>query len=461
VRNRAFSLILKGRFDKMTKPDNKNRRRRRLLLKNTSIATIGYSLPILALFVVKALDVASYTYTNLMIIIFWVALSRLISYVIIKKKRVITTSFANLVLVSELTNWMFILCYLISFLNEIRIAALFFAFIGLIFIFTNAGTLQSFLMSIAVFFSYTGMTYYQIHVNDQSGSFALEFMYVCFFMFSSMFLSAAAGLFNKQRKKIVEAKRHAEAANKAKSEFLANMSHELRTPLNHIIGFTELVLDKTVGDLNETQEEYLTDVHQSSHHLLSLISDILDLSKVEAGRLELEPSPVHLRPLMESSLRMVKEKELKRGLNLRLDMDEFAEPIYADERKLKQILYNLISNAVKFTDKNGDISVTVQMVDEGSDTDRKSPVIFSIKDKGIGLRSEDFKKIFEPFQQVDSSASRQYAGTGLGLSLTKQFVELHGGAIWVESPGEGRGSTFYFTIPVTGVDLASSAPKGI
>ena len=424
-------------------------------MKNTSIATIGYSLPILALFVVKALDIASYSYTNLMIIIFWVALSRLVSHIIIKKKRVIKTAFANLVLFFELTNWMFIFCYLISFLNEIRIAALFFAFIGLIFLFTNAGTLPSFILSIAVFFSYTGTTYYQIHVNDQSGIFALEFMYACFFMFPSLFLSAAAGLFNKQRKQIVVAKRHAEAANKAKSEFLANMSHELRTPLNHIIGFTELVLDKIMGDLNESQEEYLTDVHQSSHHLLTLINDILDLSKVEAGKLELKRSPIHLRPLMESSLMMVKEKELKRGLNLRLDMDDFAEPIYADERKLKQILYNLISNAVKFTDKNGDITVAVQMVDEGSDTNGKPSIVFSVKDTGIGLRSDDFEKIFEPFQQVDGSASRQYQGTGLGLALTRQLVELHGGAIGVESPGEGRGSTFYFTIPVTTVDLTS------
>ncbi len=386
---------------------------------------------------------------------FWVALSRLVSYVIIKKKRVITTSFANLVLVFELTNWLFIFCYLISFLNEIRIAALFFAFIGLIFLFTNAGILQSFLLSIAVFISYTGMTYYQIHVNGQSGTFTLEFMYACFFMSPSLFLSAAAGLFNKQKKQIVEAKRYAEAANKTKSEFLANMSHELRTPLNHIIGFTELVLDKTVGDLNETQQEYLADVHQSSHHLLSLIGDILDLSKVEAGRLELEPSLVHLRPLMESSLMMVKEKELKRRLNLQLDMDEFAEPLYADERKLKQILYNLISNAVKFTDKNGDISVSVQMVDEGSDTHRKPSIFFSVKDTGIGLRPDEFERIFEPFQQVDSSASRRYAGTGLGLSLTKQLVELHGGAIWVESAGAGSGSTFCFTIPVADAALTS------
>jgi len=439
----------------MTIPNNKNRRRRQLLLKNTSIATIGYVLPILALFVVKALDVASYTYTNLMIIIFWVALSRLVSYLIIKKRRAITPSFANLVLVAELTNWMFIFCYLISFLNEIRIAALFFAFIGLIFLFTNAGILQSFLLSIAAFFSYTGMAYYQIHVNDQSGVFALEFMYACFFMFTSLFLSAAAGLFNKQRKQVVEAKRHAEAANKAKSEFLANMSHELRTPLNHIIGFTEMVLDKVLGDLNESQEEYLTDVHQSSHHLLSLINDILDLSKVEAGKLELKPAPVYLQPLMESSLMMVKEKGVKRGLNLRLEMDDFTEPIYADERKLKQILYNLISNAAKFTDKNGDISVAVQMVGEDSDTVQIPSVVFSVRDTGIGLRSDDFKKIFEPFQQVDGSASRQYQGTGLGLALTKQLVEMHGGAIWVESPGEGRGSTFYFTIPVAGVEPTS------
>lgn len=415
-------------------------------MKNTAIATIGYILPILALFIVKALDVASFSYNNLMVITVWVTLSRLVSYLIIKKKRVITKSFANLVLVSELTNWIFIFCYLVSFLNEIRIAALFFAFIGLIFLFTNAGILQSFLLSLAVFFTYTGVAYYQIHNNDQSGRFTLEFMYAIFFMFSSLFLSAAAGLFNKQRKQVVMAKHTAEAASKAKSEFLANMSHELRTPLNHIIGFTELVLDKTVGDLNKSQEEYLADVHQSSYHLLSLINDILDLSKVEAGKLELKLSPIHLRPLLESSLMMVKEKALKRGLYLRLDVEDFTEPIYADERKLKQILYNLISNAVKFTNKNGDISVAVNMSDEGRGADRKPSVVFSVKDTGIGLRFDDFEKIFEPFQQVDGSASRKYQGTGLGLALTKQLVELHGGAIWVESPGEGKGSTFYFTI---------------
>ena len=425
----------------------KNNRRRQLLLKNTSIATVGYILPISALFVVKALGLASFSYGNLMVVVLWVILSRLVSYFIIKKKICITRTFANLVLVSELTNWMFAFCYLVSFLNEIRIAALFFAFIGLIFLFTNAGTLQSFLLSIAVFCSYTGVTYYQIHINHQQGVFALEFMYACFFMFSALFLSAAAGLFNKQRKQIVVAKHVAEASNKAKTEFLANMSHELKTPLNHIIGFTELVLDKTVGDLNQSQEEYLSDVHRSSYHLLSLINGILDLSKIEAGKLELTLSPTYLRPLMESSLVIVREKALERGLNLRLEMEDFPDPIYADEQKLKQIINNLLSNAIKFCNNNGDIFVTVKTADEGSDKNREPIIVFSVKDTGLGLRSNDFKRIFEPFQQVDGSASRQYQGAGLGLALAKQLVELHGGEIWVESPGKGSGSIFYFTIP--------------
>ncbi len=246
----------------------------------------------------------------------------------------------------------------------------------------------------------------------------------------------------------------AEAASKAKSEFLANMSHELRTPLNHIIGFTELLLDKTFGDLNEAQTDYLIDVHDSSRHLLSLINDILDLSKVEAGKLDLQPCQVNLRGLLENSLVMIKEKALKHGVKLSHHFNGAPETIIADERKLKQIMYNLLSNAVKFTPDGGSISIAASSSEifENDDSNEnktsKSGIKVSVCDTGIGLKSEDIKRIFNSFEQVENSASRKFQGTGLGLSLTKKFVELHHGKIWAESKGEGQGSTFNFTLPV-------------
>jgi PAS domain S-box-containing protein len=250
------------------------------------------------------------------------------------------------------------------------------------------------------------------------------------------------------------AKTLAERANRAKSEFLANMSHELRTPLNHIIGFTDLVLDKNFGDLNETQEEYLTDVHNSGQHLLSLINDILDLSKVEAGKLELEITDVNIRTLLDNSLNMIKEKAMINGINLTIKLDSIPAFINADDRKLKQILYNLLSNAVKFTPEGGSVRLTanrvanhtVQVQDHShSSTDL---IKITVEDSGIGLKEQDLKIIFQPFEQVENSASRRFQGTGLGLSLTKRLVELHDGQIWVESKGEGRGSSFHFLIPV-------------
>jgi signal transduction histidine kinase len=268
-------------------------------------------------------------------------------------------------------------------------------------------------------------------------------------------------------------KEAAEEANRAKSEFLANMSHELRTPLNHIIGFTELILDRNFGDLNEVQEEYLTDVHSSSKHLLSLINDILDLSKVESGKLELEHSVVELKSLLERSLVMVKEKAIKHGILVLTNMDGIPEFIKADERKLKQIIYNLLSNAMKFTPDRGKVTLSARTVDcivragqrrgdseylqviedlvkdaEVADIDYKKCVEVSVSDSGIGISPEDQRRIFKPFEQVDGSASRKYQGTGLGLSLTKSLVELHGGKIWVESEGVGKGSTFFFVIPI-------------
>lgn len=260
-------------------------------------------------------------------------------------------------------------------------------------------------------------------------------------------------------------KEAAEEASRAKSEFLANMSHELRTPLNHIIGFTELIVDKTFGELNDIQEEYLNDVLTSSRHLLSLINDILDLSKVEAGKLDLQLSEVNLEDILERSLVMIKEKTLRHGITLTSRVDTKVKSIFADERKLKQVLFNLLSNAAKFTPDGGKITVGLREVPNESaviswdnysinqdlvniNNGIGSKIIeFSVSDTGIGIEKKDQARIFAPFEQVDGSSTRKYQGTGLGLTLTKKLVELHSGYITVESEGENKGSTFRFGIP--------------
>ena len=254
--------------------------------------------------------------------------------------------------------------------------------------------------------------------------------------------------------KLAEAKKDAEKANTAKSEFLANMSHELRTPLNHIIGFNELVLSKSFGDLNQTQEEYLNDVHHSSKHLLSLINDILDISKIEAGKLEIKLGDVNLKILLENSLIMIKEKAMKHNIKLKLDTDGIPEIITADKRMLKQIMYNLLSNAVKFTPNSGQISIAASICEydgkgkSGDSNQTCSAAKIAVSDTGLGIKSEDIERIFNSFEQVEYSASRRFQGTGLGLALTKNLVELNGGKIWAESDGINKGSTFSFTIPL-------------
>jgi signal transduction histidine kinase len=230
-----------------------------------------------------------------------------------------------------------------------------------------------------------------------------------------------------------------EAASRHKSEFLANMSHELRTPLNAIIGFSEVLGERMFGELNDKQSEYVQDILSSGRHLLALINDILDLSKVEAGRMELELSRFDLPAAIGSAVILVRERATRHGLALELSVDDRLGPFVGDERKIRQVLLNLLSNAVKFTPEGGRIQVRAAPAD--------GAVEISVSDTGIGIAPEDQEAIFQEFRQVGTDYARKREGTGLGLALARRFVDLHGGRIWVKSrPGEG--STFTFTLPV-------------
>ena len=238
-------------------------------------------------------------------------------------------------------------------------------------------------------------------------------------------------------KEIEDKSRQLEAASRHKSEFLANMSHELRTPLNAIIGFSEVLGERMFGALNEKQEEYLKDIHASGQHLLSLINDILDLSKIEAGRMELELTDFDLPATLDNALTLVRERAGRRGIALVLTVDERLAQVRADERKVRQVVLNLLSNAIKFTPEGGGIDVRAVPVD--------GMVEISVRDTGVGIAPEDQEAIFEEFRQV-GTAAKKVEGTGLGLALSRKFVDLHGGRIWVTSQ-VGTGSAFTFTIP--------------
>ena len=230
-----------------------------------------------------------------------------------------------------------------------------------------------------------------------------------------------------------------ETASRHKSEFLANMSHELRTPMNAIIGFSEVLLDKDFpGELNERQREYIADINDSGKHLLSLINDILDLSKIEAGRMDLELNDFVLADAMQNGLSMVKERASRRGVSLSLEVDPAIGVIEADERKVKQVIFNLLTNAVKFTSQGGRVSATALRAGD--------EVRIAIHDTGIGISTEDQAAIFDEFRQGTRHESADQEGTGLGLALARQLVEMHRGRIWVESE-PGKGSTFTFAIP--------------
>jgi two-component system, NtrC family, sensor kinase len=272
-------------------------------------------------------------------------------------------------------------------------------------------------------------------------------------------LEALAGEFNKMadqlrdyttglEQKVAEKTAELQAANRHKSEFLANMSHELRTPLNAVIGFSDALKEQYFGPLNAKQAEYIGDINASGQHLLSLINDILDLSKIEAGKMELESARFNVAAAIDNAIILVRERALRHNLTIKAEIDPDVADIEADERKVKQILVNLLSNAVKFSYPGGVVRATARRV--------TNTLEIAIADTGLGIAAEDQAMIFEEFRQVQSSGAAKHEGTGLGLSVTRRLVELHGGRIWVESEA-GKGAKFIFTLPLCPAPALSSA----
>ena len=244
------------------------------------------------------------------------------------------------------------------------------------------------------------------------------------------------GTDNTARKQAIEL----EYANRMKSEFLANMSHELRTPLNGIIGFTEFLIDEKPGPLRPKQKEYLGDVLNSARHLLQLINDVLDLAKVEAGKMELHPETFPVHKAVEEVAAVIKGVAQKRRIALGIEVGEGLDAVTLDQHKFKQVLYNLLSNAVKFSDEGGQVDIHVRRLDPHR-------LEVQVRDSGIGIKEEDINRLFTEFEQLDSGTARRFEGTGLGLALTKKIIEFQGGHIGVESE-PGKGSVFIVVLPV-------------
>jgi PAS domain S-box-containing protein len=252
-----------------------------------------------------------------------------------------------------------------------------------------------------------------------------------------------AGLEQRVGERTVElekAKHQAESANRFKSEFLANMSHELRTPLNGIIGFSEFLVDEKPGKLNSKQKEYLGDVLNSARHLHQLINDVLDLAKVEAGRMELNPEIFQLAKAIEDVCAVAKPLAQKKNIKVFTRVSSELDVVTLDQQKFKQVLFNLLSNALKFTDEGGQVEIKTEPNGAGH-------FRLLVKDTGIGIRPEDLQRLFREFEQIESGTSRRYEGTGLGLALSRKIVELQGGTIMVESE-IGKGSAFSVTLPL-------------
>jgi protein-histidine pros-kinase len=251
---------------------------------------------------------------------------------------------------------------------------------------------------------------------------------------------------------VTERKRYEQAlqeANRLKSVFLANMSHELRTPLNAIIGFSEFLVDEKIGTLNAKQKEYLTDVTNSGRHLLRLINDVLDLSKVEAGKMEVRKESFVIRQAIEEVCSGVASMATAKKIAIRREIAAALGDVTLDRQKFVQILYNLLSNAMKFTDEGGEVCVSARHHNTAT-------LLVSVRDTGIGIRREDLDKLFVEFQQLDAGSSRLFEGTGLGLALTKKLIEVQGGSISVESE-RGKGSTFTVLLPLSPADFTTAA----
>ena len=247
-----------------------------------------------------------------------------------------------------------------------------------------------------------------------------------------------SALIAERNRQLVEAREAAESADRLKSAFLATMSHELRTPLNSIIGFTGILEQELAGPLNEEQKKQLGMVSASADHLLALINDVLDLSKIEAGQMKVECEPFEIQPLLEKVIRTIRPMAARKGLPVSLEVGPGLGRVFADSRRVEQVLLNLLSNALKFTEK-GELRISCSQ--------QGSYVAISVTDTGIGIKPEDIKRLFRPFTQIDDSHTRQYQGTGLGLSISKRLVMLMGGSIVVESEWK-KGSTFSFFLPV-------------
>jgi signal transduction histidine kinase len=248
------------------------------------------------------------------------------------------------------------------------------------------------------------------------------------------------GVYRTMSTTIAERTRDLELANRHKSEFLTSMSHELRTPLNAVIGFSDLLREELFGPLNAKQMEYAIDIHEAGGHLLSLINDLLDLSKIEAGQMELERAAVDIPALLHGAANMMRERCLRQNLKLTVDCPPDVRVWQADARRLKQILLNLLANAVKFTPAGGSVQLSARHAADG--------LWIEVKDSGVGIALEDQAAVFEEFRQVGDDVLRKAEGTGLGLALVRRMVRLHGGEVQLNSqPGEG--SSFRFNIPET------------